>query len=156
MKKFLIIGALILCATSGFSQGFKAGVNVGIPVGDASDFSNLQVGADVAYLFGVADTFSVGPMLGYSNFFPEESDIYDNIQFLPIAASGRLGLGDAFFLGADLGYAIGIDDGNDGGFYYRPQVGYDFGVVGLVASYSGVSMNGGSISSVNLGVEFGL
>lgn len=157
MKKFLIMGTLILCATiSGFSQGFKVGVNGGIPVGDASDYSNIQVGADVAYLFGVADTFSVGPMLGYSNYFPEESDLYDNIQFLPVAASGRLGLGDAFFVGADLGYAIGLNDGNDGGFYYRPQVGYDFGIVGLVASYSGVSRDGGSISSVNLGIEFGL
>lgn len=156
MKKFIIFGALILCATLGFSQGFKAGVNVGIPVGDASDVSNIQAGADIAYLFGVADTFSVGPMLGYSNFFPEDSDLFDNIQFLPIAASGRLGLGEAFFLGADLGYAVGLDKGNDGGFYYRPQLGYDFGVVGLVASYSGVSMNGGSISSINLGLEFGI
>ncbi|AVR46726.1 hypothetical protein C7S20_16445 [Christiangramia fulva] len=157
MKKFIVLVALILCATtSGFSQGFKAGLNLGIPVGDASDFSNLQFGADVAYLFAVADSFSVGPMLGYSNFFPEDSDNFDNIQFLPIAASGRLGVGDAFFLGADLGYAVGIDDGNDGGFYYRPQVGYDFGLIGLIASYSGVSRNGGSISSVNLGIEFGL
>lgn len=156
MKNLLIIGALMCAITSGFSQGFKAGVNLGIPVGDASDYANVQAGADVAYLFGVAETFSVGPMLGYSNFFPEESDLYDNIQFLPVAASGRLGLGDAFFLGADVGYGIGLNDGNDGGFYYRPQVGYDFGLVGLVASYMGVSRDGGSISSVNLGVEFGL
>lgn len=154
MKKFLIIGALILCATSGFSQGFKAGVNVGIPTGDVSDFYNLQVGADVAYLFGVADTFSVGPMLGYSNFFAEDSD--GNAQFLPIAASGRLGLGEAFFLGADLGYGIGLEDGMDGGFYWRPQVGYDFGLIGLIASYSGISVDGGTWSSVNLGIEFGL
>lgn len=157
MKKLLIIGALIMASFSAYPQGgFKAGLNLGIPVGDLSDFYNLQFGADVAYMFGVADTFSVGPMLGYSNFFPEESDVYDNVQFLPIAAAGRLSLGSAFFLGADLGYGIGINDGNDGGFYYRPQVGYDFGLIGLVASYSGVSRDGGSASSVNLGVEFGL
>ena len=151
MKKLLIIGALIMASFSAYPQGgFKAGLNLGIPVGDLSDFYNLQFGADAAY------TFSVGPMLGYSNFFPEESDVYDNVQFLPIAAAGRLSLGSAFFLGADLGYGVGINDGNDGGFYYRPQVGYDFGLIGLVASYSGVSRDGGSASSVNLGVEFGL
>lgn len=157
MKKLFIIIALILTSFSVYSQGrFKAGLNLGIPVGDLSDNYNLQFGADVAYMFGIADTFSVGPMLGYSNFFPEESDVFDNVQFLPIAASGRFTLGSAFFLGADLGYAIGIDDGNDGGFYYRPQLGYDFGLIGLVASYSGVSLDGGSASSINLGVEFGL
>ena len=156
MKKLLIIGALIMASFSAYPQGgFKAGLNLGIPVGDLSDYSNLHFGADAAYMFGVADTFSVGPMLGYSNFFPEDSDD-DNVQFLPIAAAGRLSLGSAFFLGADLGYGVGINDGNDGGFYYRPQVGYDFGLIGLVASYSGVSRDGGSASSVNLGVEFGL
>lgn len=157
MKKLLIIGALIMASFSAYPQGgFKAGLNLGIPVGDISDNYNLQFGADVAYLFSVANTFSVGPMLGYSNFFPDDSDLYDNVQFLPIAASGRLNLGSAFFLGADLGYGIGINDGNDGGFYYRPQLGYDFGLIGLVASYSGVSTDGDTASSINLGVEFGL
>ncbi len=155
MKKFLIIGALIMSSIS-YGQGFKAGLNVGIPTGDVSDSYNLQVGADVAYMFEVADRLNVGPMLGYMNFFPEDSDIMDNGQFLPIAASGRFGLTEAFFLGADLGYGVGITDGLDGGFYYRPQVGYDFGLVGLIASYSGVIVDGGSWSSVNLGVEFGL
>ena len=139
-----------------FGQGFKAGLNVGIPTGDVSDGYNLQVGADVAYMFEVADQLTVGPMLGYMNFFPEDSDFIDNLQFLPIAASGRYGLTEAFFLGADLGYGVGITDGVDGGFYYRPQVGYDFGLIGLIASYSGVSLDGGSASSINLGVEFGL
>lgn len=158
MKKALIIcGLLVLSVTSAYSQGgFKAGLNLGIPVGDVSDFYNLQFGADVAYMFGVANTFAVGPMVGYSNFFPEDSDNSDNAQFVPIAAAGRLNLGSAFFLGADLGYGIGIEEGMDGGFYYRPQVGYDFGLIGLIASYSGISVDGGSWSSVNLGVEFGL
>ncbi|CAL66841.1 hypothetical protein [Christiangramia forsetii] len=155
MRKLLIIGALIMSSFS-YGQGFKAGINVGIPTGDVSDFYNLQVGADVAYMFEVADRLSIGPMIGYMNFFPEESDFIDNGQFLPVAAAGRYGLTDSFFLGADLGYGIGITDGLDGGFYYRPQVGYDFGLVGLITSYSGVSVDGGSWSSINLGVEFGL
>lgn len=157
MKRSLIVLALVMTSFLGYSQGsFKAGLNVGIPTGDVSEAYNVHFGADVAYMFGIADRFAVGPLVGYSNFFPEDSDLYDNAQFLPVAASGRFGITDQFFLGADLGYGVGLNDGNDGGFYYRPQLGYDFGLIGLVASYSGVSMDGGSFSSINLGVEFGL
>lgn len=157
MKNYLIVGAFIMLTSLSFAQGkFKAGINGGIPVGDVSDFYNFQFGADVAYMFGVADMISVGPMVGYSNFFPDDSDIFDNAQFLPVAASGRLSFPGPFFVGADLGYAIGIDDGNDGGFFYKPQVGYEFVIIGIILSYSGVSVDGGSFSSINLGVEFGI
>ncbi len=158
MKKLLIIAMFILMSSITYGQGFKAGLSVGIPTGDVSDVYNFEFAADVAYMFGVADRFSVGPMLGYINFFPESQDGFDpdNGQFLPVAASGRFGINDSFFLGADLGYGIGLTDGLDGGFYYRPQIGYDFGLIGLIASYSGIAVDGGSWSSVNLGVEFGL
>lgn len=164
MKKLLLlIGLILFSFTSMQAQGhFKIGVNGGIPIGDADDFTTFQLGADVAYMFDVADMFQVGPLVGYSIFFGDSQTIgnvkveIDDVQFVPVAASGRLGLTDSFFLGADLGYAIGVNDGNDGGFYYRPQVGYDFGMVGLVLSYSGVSRDGSNFSSINLGVEFGL
>lgn len=164
MKKLLLlIGLMLFSFTAMQAQGhFKIGVNGGIPVGDADDFTTFQLGADVAYMFDVADMFQVGPLAGYSVFFGDTYDLmgvsvdYDDVQFIPVAASGRLGLTDSFFLGADLGYAIGVNDGNDGGFYYRPQVGYDFGVVGLMLSYSGVAVDGGTFSSINFGVEFGL
>lgn len=55
-------------------------------------------------------------------------------------------------------YAIGISpSGNDGGFYYRPIVGYKIGDDSqLNISYSGVSVNGGTFSNIGLGVMFGL
>ncbi len=164
MKKSLILVFIAFFGIStALAQGhFKFGVNAGLPVGDIDDFATFQLGTDVAYMFEVADALDVGPLVGYSHFFGDEIDTgfgkveLDDIQFLPIAASARYGLTEAFFVGADVGYAIGIDDGNDGGFYYRPQVGYNFGNLGLVASYSGVSMDGVSVASINLGVEFGL
>ncbi len=155
MKKLLLLSVLaFLGFNSAYSQGgFRVGVNAGIPVGDISDYSNLQLGADVAYMFSFADMLEVGPLVGYSEYFGDNN--WPDVQFLPIAASGRLGL-TSFFVGADLGYAVGLDDGNDGGFYYKPQVGYNLGLVGIILSYSGVSMNGGNISSVNVGLEIGM
>lgn len=160
MKKIFLIAAL---AVFGFTSvqaqegGIKLGVNFGLPVGDLDEVSSFNAGLDFAYLFDAADSFQVGPMVGYSHFFlkSEFSDFFDDVQFLPVAASARFFASEDLFFGADLGYALGINDGNDGGFYYRPKVGYNLGPVSLLLLYSGVSNDGSTASSLNLGVEFG-
>lgn len=151
MKKLIFIGILFFSFSAMQAQdNFKLGGNLGIPVGDA-DVYDIAYGADAAYLFEVSDGFGLGPMLGYQGYSVEDF----SVSFLPIAASGRYTLPESmFFLGADLGYALGLEDGVDGGFYYRPKVGYDLGFLGLIGSYSGISVDGGTFSSINLGVEF--
>ena len=154
MKKLLFLFlVLFMGVTSVYSQGdFRFGVNGGIPVGDANDISDFHLGADVAYMFNVVEALDLGPMVGYSHYFI--NDDFDDVLFLPIAASGRFGL-SSIYLGADLGYAIGLNNGNDGGFYYRPMVGYQIGILGISASFEGVTMDGGDFNSINLGIEFG-
>lgn len=177
MKKVLMIIAL---AAFGFTSvqaqdnGIKLGLNAGIPLGDNGDRTSFGIAVDAAYLITVADSFQVGPAIGYQHYFSKEYDGPFNTtikpndyQFIPVAGAARFDL-DGLFFGADLGYAIGIDDGNDGGFYYRPKVGYNLGAVALVLSYTGVSGSdtvfssgnsqvtySGSFSAVNFGVEFG-
>ena len=154
MKKLLFLFlVLFMGVTSVYSQGnFRIGVNGGIPVGDANDISDFHLGADVAYMFNVVEALDLGPMVGYSHYFI--NDHFDDVLFLPIAASGRFGL-SSIYLGADLGYAIGLNNGNDGGFYYRPMVGYQIGILGISASFEGVTRDGGDFNSINLGIEFG-
>lgn len=163
MKKLLLLFSVI-CFGSGslHAQGdFKLGINGGLPVGDIEDYSSFQLGADAAYLFGISNVAQVGPMIGYSRFFAEDVDMgfgnidMEDISFLPIAASGRFGLG-IVFLGADLGYAVSLDDGGEGGFFYRPKIGVGVGGFSVIGSYQGISNDGESISSINIGVEFGL
>ncbi len=155
MKKLLLVVVFTIFGFVGsYAQSeFRIGVNAGVPLGDADDISTFNFGADFAYLFGVTDVFSVGPLVGYSHFFGEND--FEDFSFVPLAASGRFSFSEAFFIGADLGYAIGADDGNDGGFFYRPKLGYNFGIIALIASYSGIEVAGGSFNSVNLGIEFG-
>lgn len=160
MKKLLLVAVIAAFGfTSAFAQdgGFKVGVNFGLPLGDIDNVSSFNAGLDVTYMFDIADSFQVGPALGYSHFFIKSdfSDFIDDIQFLPISASARFYATEDLFFGANLGYAVGIDDGNDGGFYYRPNAGYNLGPIALILSYQGISRDGGSISSLNLGVEFG-
>lgn len=154
MKRFLLVIALLGVIPASYSQGdLRLGVNAGIPIGDAADISTLNVGADVAYLMGFGDILQIGPMVGYNHFFGENDN--DDIQFLPVAATARVGLA-SLELGADVGYALGIDQDIDGGFYYRPKIGFGFFGLGFIASYTGISVDNGTFSSLNLGVEFRL
>jgi len=160
MKKIIL---LFVIAIFGFAnvnaQGFKLGANVGIPTGYASDFSSFSIGADVNFLWQVSDTFDAGLAAGFSHSFVKEKwdSFIDDVQFLPIAAAGRYNPSENFKIGADLGYGIGINDGNDGGFYYRPMVGYDISeTIELNLSYSGVTSDGDTWSIIALGVMFAL
>lgn len=155
MKKLLLAAVFtIFGLVATYAQGgIRIGVNAGVPLGEANDVSTFNFGADLAYLIGVADIFRVGPLLGYSHFLGEGDGV--DYHFIPVAASGRIGVSNSFFIGADLGYAIGADDGNDGGVYYRPKLGYDLGILGLILSYSGIEADGGSFNSLNLGIEMG-
>ena len=160
MKRILVVAVLALFGFSVHAQeGFKAGANIGLPVGDASDWSDFSIGLDVAHHWEVADSFSAGVAAGFTNAVTKKiaGVKIDDVQFLPIAASGRFAAGEDFSLGADIGYAIGINEGNDGGFYYRPIVGYKVGWdMEINLSYTGISMDEGSWNTVNLGVLFTL
>lgn len=157
MKKLLLIAVLtVFSFDAAHSQagmtGIRLGVNAGIPMGDVDDAASFRAGADLAYMFSLMDIVQVGPMVGYSHYFGK--DEVDDFQYLPIAASGRLGLPSSFLAGFDLGYAVGLSDGLDGGLYWRPSLGYRFFNFGIMLSYEGISENDIDVSSLNLGVEF--
>ena len=136
------------------AQDFNGGIHLGLPLGDAGDYADFSLIADLNYLFDVSDEFRVGPSVGYSHSFV---DGLDDIQFLPIAAAGRFNASPEFSIGVDLGYAVGVNDGNEGGFYYSPRVAYSVtDLIDLVLAYRGVSLDGGSWDILSLGVEFDL
>ncbi|NIK93386.1 hypothetical protein GZ212_14580 [Mangrovimonas sp. CR14] len=137
MKKLLFITILSLLGyTSTQAQVFKLGANVGIPLGDASDVSNFAVGADFYVYFLEADSFfNIGANVGYRNFFRKDSEDdytfqssdfhFDNISYLPVTAAARFTLASTFYAGADVGYAFGLSDNTDGGFFAKPVIGID-------------------------------
>lgn len=164
MRKYIIIAAFAVFGMSVNAQeGLKAGANLAIPVGDAGDASGFSIGLDVLYHWSVSDDFNAGVATGFTNAFGKSIDTgigsfeIPDVQFIPVAASGRFNASDMISVGADLGYAIGINDGNDGGFYYRPIVGYGVSDnIELNLSYTGISLDGATWSTIALGVLFGL
>lgn len=166
MKKIILLAAFVLASTSSiWAQEFKIGVGGALPSGDVKDSYTFGINADFSYLFEVSDNFTAGPMAGVMHYFGDSIDLggfgsvdVDDATFVPLGGTGRLVLGESFVLGASLGYGLGIaPDGNDGGFYYKPISGYMVSdAVSILASYTGVSFDGGTFSSLNLGIEFGL
>jgi len=151
---------LAAVAVFGFSsvnaQGeFNAGVFGGIPMGDAGDFTTFSLGLDVEYLFEVSDAFSVGPSVGYNTSFLDSEFEGDNIAFLPVAAAGRFDISEEFRVGVDLGYAVGINDGNEGGLYFAPKLQYGVSdKIAITASYRSVSEDNGNFDIVTIGLIF--
>lgn len=147
-------------------SSFKAGLTAGIPVGDASDISSFSLGLDINYHWGVSKLFDVGVATGFINSFGESitgsvgdfsvEGEFEDFQFIPVAVSGRIYPTYEFKFGVDAGYAVGVNDGNDGGFYYRPVVGYNItGNTEVNVSYTTVALeNNFNFSIVMAGILF--
>ena len=166
MKKVLLVAFVAIMGVSSINaqEGvLNGGLNVGIPTGDANDFYSVTLGAELNYMFPVADGFTLGPSVQYSHFFGKDVDFgavtvdTPDASFLPISGAARFNVSDKFVVGANLGYAVGLSDDLDGGFYYRPVVGYKIGdTTQLNVSYSGIANDGVDVNSISLGVMFGI
>lgn len=170
MKKVFLTAIAVLgfMTTQAQDGRFKAGVNLGLPMGDIKDAYSLNVGLDVAYMWEISDQFSAGAFTGYSHYLgktEEESYTYfgvtttveyeyEDAGFIPVGGTAQYSFTDNLFAGVDLGYAIGISDGVDGGFLYQPKLGYQTDTFEVFAGYKGISVDGGTFSSVNLGFNY--
>lgn len=148
MKKLFLTAAIAVFGLVGANaqdSGFEAGVFVGAPIGDADGFS-INAGATFGYYFEVIENLKIGGIVGVDHFFGKDYDYGsvtiegDGATFIPIAASAKYTFAEQFFAGLDLGYDIGVSDGaGDGGFLYRPRVGWSTSMVDLYAYYKGIS-----------------
>ncbi len=83
MGNFAIIAGLAICSLGVNAQeGFKAGINLGLPVGDAGDVSGFSIGVDALYHWAVADSFIAGIAIGITNAFGK--NIYTGIGSIDI------------------------------------------------------------------------
>ena len=158
MKNLTFICLFLLSVFAVQAQGLSGSVRAGLPVGDADEVYSFGLAAELDYYIEVGEGFLVGPAVGFKYYFVKSdyNDFVDGAAFLPIGGSARFGITEDFWAGANLGYAIGVSEGNDGGFCYEPYLIYNLGNVGLILTYSGISNDGYNFASLNLGVAFGL
>ncbi|TKD57481.1 hypothetical protein [Flavobacterium sp. ASW18X] len=144
---------------------FKAGLQVSMPIGDAGDISNFGLGIDLQQHYGVDKILDLGFATGFINYFGKTETISDdfieveadfpNIQYVPLAGLVRLYISKGVNFGADVGYALGLDEISEGGFYYRPTLSLGMSDTSAVEfSYTGISDDAVDWSSVNLSLVF--
>ena len=182
MRKLVLVFLFIVAFNMGTQaqSGFNLGAFVGLPVADGADTAGFAIGLDVNYLFEINDKFRVGPATGFAHAFGKSETIYGfkydygDFQYIPIAAAGRFSPNEKITIGVDLGFGIGLNDGNDGGLYFRPLFGYNVSdKIMLTASYRAVSLGtarvyngtydddyyyyyGGTFSIFSVGASFSL
>lgn len=136
---------------------FKVGLNYGLIAGDDvyRDKYCSNLGIDFTYLHHVTKDIALGATAGLNYLKADEDSEYrsnHNEEFLVVGAAIRLFTdNDKLFIGGDVGYGYGIDDG---GFYFSPKVGFQLTKrSGLILSYKQVK-DMGTFSSFNIGYEF--
>ncbi|GAB5472127.1 MAG: hypothetical protein Mars2KO_02260 [Maribacter sp.] len=136
MRIFIVLVLLVTTSLSLQAQrvdrtNFRAGINGGLVVGDFSEAYSFTLGVDLYHHWGVSREIDLGIATGFSNAFGETQEVgsiqakFDNVQYVPLAGSVRIYPTSGFKFGADVGYALGVNSGNEGGFYYRPSLGID-------------------------------
>ena len=163
MKKVVLTVILSIMGLGLYAQeGFKFGLHGGLPINDFNDAVSLSLGLDAGYMFALGEVVDVGVSTGFIHGFAETFDsqliVADlpNMQFVPLAASVRIWPSNSISFGVDAGQALGINEDNEGGFYYRPILGYLMGAfTELNFSYTTIKMdNDLAWNSVNLGLLF--
>lgn len=164
MKKLILCVAFALIGLSASAQNgsFSLGASGGFVTGDTSDFFSYSFSVDATYLFEMSDQFDLGIATSYLSYIGKDKVLgisvdIDNGSFLPIAGAARYNASEKFVLGTDLGYAIGISPSdNEGGFYYRPMIGYNISDrTQITASYTGISKDGTTFANFGFGLMFG-
>lgn len=162
MKHLALVLIFVISSISLSAQeGFKIGVQAGLPLGDFNDLVGVVVGGDLGYAWAPNKIFDLGVKAGIIHGFAERfreetvSTKLPSIQFAPLAASVRIWPARSFSFGGDAGYALGLNEGNDGGFYYRPQIGIQMGAQSeLNLSYTGIQQDDANWSTVTLGFVY--
>ncbi|HEU0137344.1 MAG TPA: outer membrane beta-barrel protein [Flavobacterium sp.] len=165
MKK-IVLAVMAFCAfgvanAQDDEGGFKVGIHLGMPIGDAGDAYKFNFGTDVAYMWPISDGFLLGATTGYSYLSGEEQTFMGttiaatNGAFIPVAASAQYSLTESFFVGADLGYALYAGDGDgEGGLYYQPKVGYQMEKIELYLSYKAIADEVSAITIFGIGAAY--
>lgn len=147
MKKILL--ALFILGGTAFSSfaqttkdggKFSIGLEAGLPVGDAHNYSNYVIGGSLKYEYPVANNLFITASAGYSSLHIKSFDYsYNDPGFsfqlhsdggsagiIPVKVGAKYYFDGHFFGEGQLGAAFVTGEGSGTAFVYSPGVGYTF------------------------------
>src|SRR5690606_23776892 len=168
MKQILLVSLLAIFGLniSKAQNNFEIGIIYGTTVNEVFGSRSGNIGGGVAYYFQPVDKLRVGPMVLFDHFASNDAQGID-ASFLDIAASAKYNFIPALFGGLDLGYAVALEEGYNGGFMVRPRFGWSTRLTDLYIAYIGIFATQdyysqshlnyaavSSLSSITLGLNF--
>lgn len=161
VKTFFVVFfmAQITCLVA--QEGFKFGIQAGLPFNDFNEALSIVVGADASYMYPLGELVDIGPSIGFIHGFAEtfQSNVVradlEAVQFVPLSAGLRFWTSNDFSFGGNAGWALGINEGNDGGLYYRPMIAYLMSSsVEVNFSYTGIELEEARWSTLTFGIVY--
>ncbi|NKI31893.1 hypothetical protein [Croceivirga thetidis] len=165
----LLIVLFFVCAfvqSQYIERGFmKAGFHAGMPTSQSADFSSFTFGFDFFQHYGISEEFDIGFATGFTNAFGKTEQVqvgdfsingdFNNLQFIPAAALLRYYPQRYLNIGADVGYALALNQGLGGGLYYRPTINFDVTEnTGFYVSYTNIELEELKWSTITGGLIF--
>lgn len=169
-KVIVLFMVLIFMETSA-QDGFRAEVNIGPTVGDATEYFSYSLQGNLYYMWNMSQTIALGLTAGVVVFLGEGKNtnevVFGSIPdvFFPVAIATKAQFSD-LIIGLDIGYGISanafgssegdfIEDGN-GGFYFRPLFGFNINEkLALIVSFSSIKESHDTSSALSVGVNIG-
>lgn len=170
MKKLFFAAIIILIgANATYAQSqkeenlerrswLKFGIDLGVPVGNASDVSSFVAGLELKGQLMETEHVGFGLTAAYENYFAKSG--FNNFGVVPLGAFLRLyPARQGFFAGVDAGYGIVTYSHATGGFFVKPQLGYhnyNWNVFGYYDNVFRSTSDGGNIGNVGIGATYNI
>ncbi len=137
----------------------KIGVNAGVPVGDASNFTSFKAGAELKGQVMINPHLGAGVTAGYNQYFGKNNA--PDFGAIPLGAFLRYyAQSEGFFAGIDGGYTVFTNmSNNTGAAFLKPQIGYHNYSWNYFAYYNAIlrsSAKGPDINDVGIGVSYNI
>lgn len=167
MKKYLLAMAVVMIATTGFSQDtqvkklvLSVGAEGALPIGDSKDVYSAGFGATAQAEYMIAEKFGVTLNAGYIHFSGKDYTLPvigtvkgSSIGQIPVLVGARYYFIKDIYLSGQLGFSSFTKDGGTA-FTYAPGIGAKFSVLDVTLKYLGATKDSETFSTVGLRVAF--
>lgn len=169
MKSTFLLLISFLLSTALFAQNatevtrtnswFKIGLNAGVPVGKASNYSSFLAGLELKGQLMETKNWGIGATTGYSHYFVKMN--MSSFGAIPLGGFVRYYPNrEGIFAGVDAGYSFLVGKSvSNGGMFLKPQIGYHNYNWNYFAYFNNIfraNNKGGSIGNVGIGATYNI